>query len=222
MQTYDVRAVDGKTGEEKRYEIEADDERQAVKAVRKRGDFVSQIKPTVTRITATAGGPAVSPGYVVSGVDRESGLDTQVTIEAESESNAKVKAELMGVIVTSINGSPVANTSNHSVTSTVPMKSLSGPVCQVCGHGMKATTKVTTSASGIAFGALLLLIGLFVLIAGLLLGLYGLFTFNILLYLPVVIMVVLGGVISVASLFMGGKRKNVWRCTNCSAIIERA
>lgn len=45
----------------------------------------------------------VSPGrFRVSGVDRESRLDTTWYCDADSEANAKVKAELEGIIVTSV------------------------------------------------------------------------------------------------------------------------
>ncbi len=47
---------------------------------------------------------AVSEGgrFRVSGVDKESGFDTSMVIDAESEANAKVKAELKGIVVTSV------------------------------------------------------------------------------------------------------------------------
>ncbi len=47
--------------------------------------------------------PAEKPGkFRVSGVDRESGLDEVSYIDADSASNAKVKAELRGMIVTQV------------------------------------------------------------------------------------------------------------------------
>lgn len=43
------------------------------------------------------------PGrYEVIGVDRESKLDTTLVVNADSEANAKVKAELEGIIATQI------------------------------------------------------------------------------------------------------------------------
>lgn len=43
------------------------------------------------------------PGtFLVIGVDRESGLDVRDYIKAESPANAKVKAELKGVVVTEV------------------------------------------------------------------------------------------------------------------------
>lgn len=43
------------------------------------------------------------PGsFDVAGVDRDSGLDTHVVIEAESPANARVKAELRGIVVTGV------------------------------------------------------------------------------------------------------------------------
>lgn len=47
--------------------------------------------------------PSNLPGfYLVKGVDRNTRLDASLRIQAESEANARVKAELAGVIVTSI------------------------------------------------------------------------------------------------------------------------
>ncbi len=47
--------------------------------------------------------PADKPGkFRVSGVDRESGLDAVLYIDAESAPNARVKAELRGMIVTQV------------------------------------------------------------------------------------------------------------------------
>lgn len=42
------------------------------------------------------------PEYEISGVDRESGLDTSLVIHADSEANAKAKAELKGIVVTGV------------------------------------------------------------------------------------------------------------------------
>ena len=52
--------------------------------------------------------PAIATGnhgpgrYKVSGVDRASKMDTSMVIHAESATNAKVKGELEGIIVTSV------------------------------------------------------------------------------------------------------------------------
>ena len=40
--------------------------------------------------------------YVVRGVDRQTGMDTTWRCTAESEANAKVKGELQGIVVTSV------------------------------------------------------------------------------------------------------------------------
>ena len=48
---------------------------------------------------AEADGPGA---YVVAGVDRTTRADREVTIDAASRANARVKAELEGIIVTSI------------------------------------------------------------------------------------------------------------------------
>lgn len=42
------------------------------------------------------------PKYRIRGVDKESSLDTELTIEAETEANARAKAELKGMVVTEI------------------------------------------------------------------------------------------------------------------------
>lgn len=49
--------------------------------------------------------PVVTDGpgkYRVDGVDKESGFDTTVYVDGQSAANAKVKAELQGVIVTAV------------------------------------------------------------------------------------------------------------------------
>ena len=54
--------------------------------------------------------PVVEPdgpgNYLVKGVDRESRADRQMTITADSRANAQVKAELDGMVVTSITKTP--------------------------------------------------------------------------------------------------------------------
>ena len=47
------------------------------------------------------------PDYIVKGVDKDSGFDTELVVNAESPANAKVKAELQGLVVTMIDGKPV-------------------------------------------------------------------------------------------------------------------
>ena len=42
------------------------------------------------------------PSFVVLGVDRQSGMDTRVRVDAESPANARVKAELKGILVTDV------------------------------------------------------------------------------------------------------------------------
>lgn len=47
--------------------------------------------------------PADGPGrFCVVGVDRDSGLDTELVVDAVSAANARVKAELKGVVVTDV------------------------------------------------------------------------------------------------------------------------
>ena len=42
------------------------------------------------------------PGFTVKGVDRESGFDTELTVHADTADNARIKAELKGVVVTAV------------------------------------------------------------------------------------------------------------------------
>lgn len=46
--------------------------------------------------------PTTSRSYIVQGVDRDSGFDTELVLDAASEANAKAKAELKGVVVTNV------------------------------------------------------------------------------------------------------------------------
>jgi len=47
--------------------------------------------------------PTNMPGtYLVKGVDRNTRQDTSLRIQAESEANARVKADLAGIVVTSV------------------------------------------------------------------------------------------------------------------------
>lgn len=53
--------------------------------------------------------PVDGPGqFRVFGVDRESGFDTRAVIEAESHLNARIKAELRGIVVAKVERIPVS------------------------------------------------------------------------------------------------------------------
>ena len=57
----------------------------------------------------------VMPKFNVKGVDRESGFDTDLVVHADNEENARVKAELKGVMVTMVE----VNTSDHSAAALI-------------------------------------------------------------------------------------------------------
>jgi hypothetical protein len=78
------------------------------------------------------------------------------------------------------------------------------PVCQHCGGDMRKTVISSGNCSGIA-------VALIVFCAGIMLTLL----------LPVVGWVC-GPIISLAALFMGGKRQAVWKCRDCGYFFERA
>jgi hypothetical protein len=70
-----------------------------------RGGKVLSMPADPPPMPAPGGFPVVADGpgrYRVSGVDRESKMDTSMVVTAESADNAKVKAELEGVIVTKV------------------------------------------------------------------------------------------------------------------------
>lgn len=64
--------------------------------VRGRLDRIAAMPPTkVSQLVATGPGQ-----YLIKGVDRETKMDTSWRISADSSENAKVKADLEGIIVT--------------------------------------------------------------------------------------------------------------------------
>lgn len=78
------------------------------------------------------------------------------------------------------------------------------PSCQQCGDAMKKTS----ISSGNCIGLLLALIVLF----------GGIFVF---IFIPVIGWVI-GPLMCLVALFMGGKRRRVWRCRGCGYFFERA
>ena len=60
------------------------------------------------------------PKYTVHGVDRESGMDTELVVHADSEANAGAKAGLKGVLATRIVINDVAQTAPTTATPVTP------------------------------------------------------------------------------------------------------
>jgi hypothetical protein len=86
----------------------ANDVQDSINELRRRGVPEANVPPTppgfpVIEVIPEYSPPTDGPGkYCIKGVDRETKMDTTLHIHAESAANAKVKAELEGVIVTSL------------------------------------------------------------------------------------------------------------------------
>jgi hypothetical protein len=86
----------------------ANDVQEGINELRRRGVPDANVPSTppgfpVIEVIPEYSPPTDGPGkYCIKGVDRESKMDTTLHIQAESAANAKVKAELDGVVVTSI------------------------------------------------------------------------------------------------------------------------
>ena len=77
-------------------------------------------------------------------------------------------------------------------------------VCFMCGGSMKKTTKSSGNCLGITIAL-------------------ALFAFGALLTIFVpIIGWIMGPLICICSLFVGGKRQKMWRCTKCRASIARS
>ena len=81
---------------------------------------------------------------------------------------------------------------------------VTAPICQQCGGGMVKKTISTGNFTGIIFALIVFCIGVVLLIA-------DDEAFNI-----------IGILVILFSLFMGGKRRKVWKCKSCSSIVDRA
>lgn len=79
-------------------------------------------------------------------------------------------------------------------------------ICPQCKGSMKKTTLSSGNCSGI-------LLALIVLFAGLFITIFFFWT---------IIGAVIGILMMLAALFMGGKKRKVWRCKNCGYVFDRA
>lgn len=75
--------------------------------------------------------------------------------------------------------------------------------CKQCGGVMRKDTITSGNFTGILFGLILIIVGVVVFIA-----------------FPVVGWI-LGPLIALVGLFQGGKRRKVWKCRECSTVVDR-
>ena len=73
--------------------------------------------------------------------------------------------------------------------------------CQQCGGTMKKTVQSSGNCLGIAIALILLAVGIGLCFTG--------------------IGAIIGVPIAICALFVGGKRRKVWKCTKCGYLIER-
>ena len=85
-----------------------------------------------------------------------------------------------------------------------PNGRVSSLICTHCGGEMVKKTISSGNVSGILFGLIMVVVGFAVVVA-----------------LPGVGWVI-GPLIILWALFQGGKRRRVWKCRNCSSIVDRA
>lgn len=78
------------------------------------------------------------------------------------------------------------------------------PICKLCGGPMKKTVVSNGNCAGITIALVVFFVGLAII------------------FMFPVIGWILGPVIMIGALFMGGKRRKVWKCTQCGAINDRA
>ncbi len=86
----------------------ANDVREGIDELRRRGTSDANTPPTppgfpVIEVIPEYSPPADGPGkYRIEGVDRTTEMDTTLHVHADSIANAKVKAELQGIVVTAV------------------------------------------------------------------------------------------------------------------------
>ncbi len=78
------------------------------------------------------------------------------------------------------------------------------PVCPLCGGQMKKAVVSSGNCSGIVLALIVFVVGI------------------VIFFVVPVVGWVLGPIISLAALFMGGKRQKVWRCRQCGTVVNRA
>jgi hypothetical protein len=81
---------------------------------------------------------------------------------------------------------------------------LGKPTCQQCGGKMNKTVVSSGNCSGIVLALIAFCVGIIIAFA-----------------IPVIGWVI-GPLICIGALFMGGKRNKVWKCAQCSSVINRA
>ena len=78
------------------------------------------------------------------------------------------------------------------------------PICQQCGGEMVKKTISTGNITGILFAIIVFCIGVVLLIS------------------DDEAFILIGFLVIIISLFMGGKRRKVWKCKSCSSLVDRA
>lgn len=78
------------------------------------------------------------------------------------------------------------------------------PICQQCRGGMKKTVISSGNCGGIVLALIVFVLGC------------------ILFWSVPVVGWILGPIISLGALFMGGKRRKVWKCQKCGSVVDRA
>ena len=104
------------------------------------------------------------PDYIVKGVDKDSGFDTELVVNAESPANAKVKAEMQRLVVTMIDGKPV-DSSVPSADATPPPLPTSRTETDGSTDKVGVSTKIIVSAFGLV-GVVLIAVLVTVLVRG--------------------------------------------------------
>jgi hypothetical protein len=99
--------------------------------------------------------------FLVEGVDAESGMETELIVEASSRANARAKAELKGMKVTTINGedanaAPVVAAPVHPAPSMVIVQGRKVQTIEKTGKGWKLLSLIA------ALGFIVCLIGMVV------------------------------------------------------------
>lgn len=166
--------------------------------------------------------------FRITGVDRDSGFETTAIIEARDANLAEMEALRRGIAVRScevvIEPNDMATRLDEAMANyrasmnptqtlpaarapviiqpaPLPRRVVGQPICQACGGGMMPAVISEGNAAGIALAIIVLIIG-----CGLSTSVLG---------------AVVGIPLIICALFMGGRRKKVWRCVQCRAIILR-
>lgn len=138
------------------------------------------------------------------------------TIEANNKVDAIKLVERLGYTPITVNdhiskpaAPPIASQSTKVSTpvsqpTTATSVKKGEPVCQLCGSAMRKTVVSSGNCAGIVVALIVFAVGIIIAVA-----------------IPVIGWVI-GPLICIGALFMGGKRQKVWKCTQCSAVANRA